>query len=241
MSNKLAAKLVDILQTLDSVPKKGFNKHQNYYYMREVDVMESLKKAFIEKKIILLTSSKLAEISPKEKKTSSGDIVTEFITTVETEHTFLDAESGEQLKITSVGSGYDSTDKGAAKAITSAIKYALMKTFMISDEGTDIENDGETKAAPVSAPRTFGKTSVQGVKASPTTQVTVTSSSGDGKPPVTTVQEQPTTPAGVVAINDTSQVKEKFTQPEPPKTLSTPARTFGKKPTLAKAEPSFPQ
>lgn len=137
--NKIASKLVNILSELASVPKKGYNKHQNYYYMREVDVLEALKAELIKNKIIMMTSSKLVDLKEKEKS---------YLTTVETSHVFLDSESGEQLTITSVGSGWDSTDKGSAKAITSACKYALMKTFMISDEGQDIENDGETVQAP---------------------------------------------------------------------------------------------
>lgn len=140
---QLAAKLVKIMETLGSVPKKGYNKHQNYYYMREVDVMEALKEELIKNKIIMLTSSKLVDIQKKEGKDK-----TDFITTVETQHTFVDSETGEVLSINSVGSGYDSSDKGAAKAITSAIKYAIMKTFMISDEGLDIENDGVSAQPP---------------------------------------------------------------------------------------------
>jgi hypothetical protein len=137
--NKIAAKLVNILSELASVPKKGYNKHQSYHYMREVDVLEALKTELVKNKIIMLTSSKLVDLKEKEKS---------YLTTVETSHTFIDSESGEQLTITSVGSGWDTTDKGSAKAITSACKYALMKTFMISDEGQDIENDGETVQAP---------------------------------------------------------------------------------------------
>lgn len=145
-TKNVAIKLVNIMESLSGVPKKGFNNHQKYYYTREVDVLEALKKELIEKKIILLTSATLKDIQKTER-----DNKLSFLTTVETTHTFIDSESGEQLTVTSVGSGYDNTDKGAAKAITSAIKYALTKTFMISDEGSDIENDGETvmnKTAP---------------------------------------------------------------------------------------------
>jgi hypothetical protein len=138
-NKNITKKLVSILASLSSVPKKGYNKHQGYYYMREVDVMEALKEELVKHKLVLLTSSKLVDLRERDKG---------FITTVETSHTFVDSESGEQVTITSVGSGWDSTDKGSAKAITSSVKYALMKTFMISDEGTDIENDGESVQKP---------------------------------------------------------------------------------------------
>jgi hypothetical protein len=148
--NKLAGKLVKILGALGAVEKKGYNAHQKYHYMREVDVMEALKAQLIAEKIIMLTSSEFVDIQRKENKDK-----VEFVTTVKTIHTFIDAETNEQLSINSVGSGYDSSDKGASKAITAAVKYAIMKTFMISDEGADIENDGKTVQAPVAAPQTF--------------------------------------------------------------------------------------
>jgi len=153
MSNaKIASKLVKILANLSSVPKKGYNKNQNYNYMREVDVLEALKKELVENKIILLTSSRFVEMRDKPKTDKNDNKVVEFVTTVETTHRFIDSESGEELTINSVGSGYDSLDKGASKAITASVKYALMKTFMISDEGADIENDGETVPQPVHVP-----------------------------------------------------------------------------------------
>lgn len=148
--NKLAGKLVKILGALGAVEKKGYNSHQKYYYMREVDVMEALKAQLIENKIIMLTSSEFVDIQKKEGKDK-----TDFVTTVKTTHTFIDSETGEQFSINSVGSGYDSSDKGASKAITAAVKYAIMKTFMISDEGADIENDGKTVQTPATAPKTF--------------------------------------------------------------------------------------
>ncbi len=148
MEIKLAGKLVKILDSLASVPKKGYNIGQKYHYMREVDVLEALKKELVEKKIIMLTSSNHVQTEKRDRTDKHGNIVTEFLVTVHTTHTFIDSESGEQLSITSVGSGIDQGDKSASKAITAATKYALLKTFMISDEGADIENDGSQVAAP---------------------------------------------------------------------------------------------
>lgn len=180
---KLAEKLVKIMDSLGAVEKKGYNKHQNYKYMREVDVMEALKSELIENKIIMLTSSKFVDIQKKEGKDK-----TDFITTVETQHTFVDSESGEALTISSVGSGYDSSDKGAAKAITSAVKYAIMKTFMISDEGSDIENDGETAQPPAKAtPLKIGKQSAPvAVKTATTSNTQTTPEITPPSPPVVT-------------------------------------------------------
>lgn len=170
---QISGKLVKILSALGAVEKKGYNKNQNYHYMREVDVLEALKQQLVENKIILLTSSRFVEMRDKPKTDKNENKVVEFVTTVETTHRFIDSESGEELTITSVGSGYDSLDKGASKAITASVKYALLKTFMISDEGADIENDGETKAAPVHVPtppqrKTFSRPAAPAAKAETT-------------------------------------------------------------------------
>lgn len=54
-------------------------------------------------------------------------------------------ESGEQIEINGVGHSVDSQDKGAGKATTYALKYALLYTFMIAtgeiDDADDYHND----------------------------------------------------------------------------------------------------
>lgn len=230
---KLATKLLNILDTMGGVPKKGYNKHQNYHYMREVDVMEALKDQLIKHKIIMLTSSKFVDIQKKDGKDK-----TEFVTTVETTHTFLDTETGETLPITSVGSGYDSSDKGASKAITASFKYAIMKTFMISDEGADIENDGQTQQAPVAKPA--GRVGFnRSPQAAPSTPPVVAESKpepitidlGPSAPEKQTVTQQ-TTPNSSTQVTVTqSTLKTNTTVKPPPR--------FGSRPAVAKAEPKF--
>lgn len=239
-NKKLATKLLNILDTMGGVPKKGHNKHQNYYYMREVDVMEALKEQLIKNKIIMLTSSKFVDIQKKEGKDK-----TEFVTTVETTHTFLDTETGETLPITSVGSGYDSSDKGASKAITASFKYAIMKTFMISDEGADIENDGQSQQAPVAKPAgtTTGRVgfnrgpqaSMPPKEAAPEVVPTIHIELGPEAPAKQTVTQQ-------VAPNATTQVTvTQSTLNTKPTTTVKPAPRFGTRPqvTVAKTEPKF--
>jgi hypothetical protein len=51
---------------------------------------------------------------------------------------FSHAETKEWIIVPGVGESFDSGDKAVTKAITSAIKYIIMKTFLISD-GNDIE------------------------------------------------------------------------------------------------------
>jgi len=64
-----------------------------------------------------------------------------WLTTVKLEVRFVDADSGEQYTSYFYGDGYDKTDKGLYKAITGALKYALLKTFLVAT-GDDPEKDG---------------------------------------------------------------------------------------------------
>lgn len=208
----ISKKLVNILASLSAVPKKGYNKHQNYYYTREVDVLEALKEELVKNNIILLTNSKLVDLKQIEKG---------FLTTVETHHTFVDTDSGETITISSVGSGWDSTDKGSAKAITSSVKYALMKTFMISDEGADIENDGVTVQPPVAQVKRFNtpNQAITAINTNPPSSGTLTVTSDKDGNYSGTVTVTPTT-----SVNDTTHIETK--------------RTFVKK--SIKNEPKFP-
>lgn len=222
--NKLALKLLQILETMDSVPKNGYNSHQKYHYMREVDVMEALKKELVKHKIVMLTSSRFVDIQ-KKVKDKNGDKTDEFVTTVETTHTFIDAETGEQHVITSVGSGYDSSDKGASKAITAAFKYAITKTFMISDEGADIENDGKTVQKPVQTTPKIGAASikvtspgnkVETKQVNDTTQVTISGPVSVSPPEVKKeeVKAAPSTPKTEPAVKATQiNFAKRATQP----------------------------
>jgi len=234
-NKKLATKLLSILDTMGGVPKKGYNKHQNYHYMREVDVMEALKEQLIKNKIIMLTSSKFVDIQKKDGKDK-----TEFVTTVETTHTFFDTETGETLPITSVGSGYDSSDKGASKAITASFKYAIMKTFMISDEGADIENDGQTQQAPVAKPTGRVGFNRGAVSAAPSVQTAV----AEEKPPAINIDLGPSAPEKQTASvqttpNSTTQVTVTQSNLNTKQTVKPPPR-FGSRPAVvAKSEPKF--
>lgn len=143
----LAAKLVKVLASVESVGKTGWNDHQKYSYTTEEDVLAAVKKALIENKIFITQSSKITDV--KELTNDKGK--KSFITCVETINTFIDAESGESLSVNSVGQGHDSMDKGVFKALTGANKYFLMKNLMIST-GDDPEATGTskaTKSAPV--------------------------------------------------------------------------------------------
>lgn len=54
-----------------------------------------------------------------------------IFTEVRTKYLLIHSESGESIELAGYGHGVDSQDKGAGKATTYALKYALLYTFLI--------------------------------------------------------------------------------------------------------------
>lgn len=118
----LVTKLVEILKAVDSkVEKSGFNDHQNYAYVMEKDLLDSVRKDIAEKGIFIFSSTE--EVHHEGK-----------LTTIKVKNTFVDSESGETFEVYSAGQGADGQDKGVYKAITGAYKYFLMKNFMLAGD-----------------------------------------------------------------------------------------------------------
>ena len=139
---KLFQKLVSIVSKAKSVKKSGYNKSQNYQYSTEADIMEVVRDELVKNKIMIFTSTGTKEVTKMHKYTKDGVIVgDQLVTTVDNEYTFADAETGTTYTVKGTGQGWDSTDKGAYKALTGSMKYMLSKNFLIESED-DPERDG---------------------------------------------------------------------------------------------------
>jgi ERF superfamily len=55
-------------------------------------------------------------------------------------YTFCDVDSGEEVVATAAGQGLDAGDKAPYKAMTGALKYALLQTFLLAT-GDDPEDE----------------------------------------------------------------------------------------------------
>lgn len=141
---KLYQKILTVVSKVDNITQSGHNKHQNYHYSTEKDLVGAIRKLLIENKLLILTSSKIDAITKLSKSDGKGGNKESLVTTVTTTHEFIDTETGESKEVTSSGEGWDETDKGSFKAVTGAMKYFISKNFLVATED-DPENDGETK------------------------------------------------------------------------------------------------
>lgn len=132
---KLYKKISSIIAKEIVLPKTGYNKHHDYYYLTEKDIIDTMRTHLINNSIHLVM--KELDISNPEDR----------ITRVTYEFTLIDLETGDFDVTHMSGDGYDSTDKGVYKACTGALKYFLLRTFMIASED-DPEKDSNTEEKP---------------------------------------------------------------------------------------------
>jgi len=164
----LISKLVKVLGGVERIPKNGYNDFHRYAYATEADVSDHTRKLLSDNNIFMMSS--IEEVINRDITTKSGKA--ETIVRVKIKVTFLCGETGESLSFHTWGDGQDAGDKGIYKAITGAIKYALMKNFLIPT-GDDPENDNQPKndknISSQSNKATYPK---QTVKQSPKSQTT---------------------------------------------------------------------
>jgi len=135
-SRPLARKLAQVLSEVHRVPKKGRNDFHGYDYVYESDLVDHIRDKLADHGVMIFPSVRehdVTEMQDARKRTV-------YLTTVTLDITLIDGESNDQFTTTWVGQGMDNGDKGYYKAYTGAIKYFLLKTFLIST-GDDPEND----------------------------------------------------------------------------------------------------
>lgn len=138
----VATKLVQVMQACGYIQKDAENKEQKYKYTAAAAVMRKVNPALVEAKLISIPE--FTVISEKEKTTSKGGVWQ--IVTVQCKLQIVDAESGESITITSLGTGTDPGDKAVAKAQTMALKYAWLTALNI-ETGDEPEADERTDQA----------------------------------------------------------------------------------------------
>lgn len=136
----LAAKLAEVQLAVERVPKRGHNQHFNYDFATESDITAAIRKEMAQRGMMLVPD--IVAVSYRETNTKSG---IQTIARVDVKFTVMDGVTGESLTFGGTGEGADSGDKCVPKAITSALKYALLKLFLIPT-GDDPEIDHKPKA-----------------------------------------------------------------------------------------------
>jgi hypothetical protein len=130
----LVRKIATIMAEISRIPKRGRHSNLRYDYVQEADLMDLLRDRMADQGVVIFPSVRAHQML--ESRDDRGRV--NFLTTVTLEITMIDSESGDELTTTWIGQGMDAGDKGYYKAYTGAIKYFMLKTFLIStgDEAT---------------------------------------------------------------------------------------------------------
>lgn len=145
ITRSLHRKIAEIVQLVENVEKDGYNAHFGYAFTSEGALLRALREAMAQRHLTLYPSVipesiKVEPVVKVDPAINVEPVIKGYITTCAVNYTFTDGESGESFTACIPCQGYDSQDKGAYKAMTGAIKYALRQTFMIPT-GDDAEND----------------------------------------------------------------------------------------------------
>lgn len=138
----LHQKLLKVRKAIKAMAKDGYNDFHKYNYLSESQVTESMKELLDAHDILFAYDASITSI--RDVPTKSGN---SLVTSVDVKCYLIDAVTGQQIISTVPGQGQDAGDKGVYKAVTGAIKYFFMKTFLIPT-GDDPERDG-TERPPV--------------------------------------------------------------------------------------------
>ncbi len=129
-------RLLQVASALDECISKGGRNAAQGYNFRGIDqVMDALHKPLVDAGIVFLPSYAL--IGVEDRPTQSGGVMQ--YARVEGCFTFTDGT--DHVLVTTIGQGNDTSDKAVNKAMSAALKYALLQTFMVpigDDDGDSV-------------------------------------------------------------------------------------------------------
>lgn len=137
----LAAKMATVMGSISAVKKDSEHEKQHWSYASYGQVAEEIRKALASAKLAL--GVVVETVTQSEAGGTSGGLYNAVTLTF----TLLDGESGAMMLCPWRGEAvdYGTADRGINKAITSASKYFLMRTFLVSTVD-DEDNDGKGDA-----------------------------------------------------------------------------------------------
>jgi hypothetical protein len=136
----LREKFAEVRRRLGYVQKRGHNERHNYNYVTAADLAGSVGDILAELGVVVIPQ--LQSISTETPRSSS-----ERIARIVMNYRFVDARSGEELTVRVAGEGADAGDKAPYKAMTGALKYALLQSFLLATGDDPEEERADSRSA----------------------------------------------------------------------------------------------
>lgn len=144
-----AAKIYDamacILFDVEGIKKEKKNQQQGFMFRGIDDMYNCLHDLFAKHKVFI--SSEVLDTKREERTTKSGGNLIYTVLTIKFSFYTTD---GSFVSSTLIGEAMDSADKSCNKAMSVALKYALMQTFLIPTEEL---KDPDAETPPPSSPK----------------------------------------------------------------------------------------
>ena len=139
----IGQKMVAVMESCRYMPQDGYNSFQKYKYTTAAGMFAKINEALTEQN--LFTQVELTLLEMRDATTSKGNAEKHAV--VSAKITITDAETGETVTFTGLGSGQDGGDKAVMKAQTAALKYAYIGGLCIA-MSDDPESDTNTTYQP---------------------------------------------------------------------------------------------
>jgi len=132
----LRQKLAEVRRRIGYVQKRGFNERNNYSYVTAADLAGAVGDILAELGVVIIP--RLESIAYETNAGSRTEVAR--AAQVVMAYTFTDVDTGEEITTKVAGQGLDSGDKAPYKAMTGALKYALLQSFLLAT-GDDPEEE----------------------------------------------------------------------------------------------------
>jgi hypothetical protein len=130
----LRQKLGEVRRRIGYIQKRGYNERHNYNYVAAADIAGTIGDILAELGVVVIP--RLESITYEPHAPGRPERVARVIMA----YTFTDEDSGEEITARVAGEGLDVGDKASYKAMTGALKYALLQSFLLAT-GDDPEDE----------------------------------------------------------------------------------------------------
>lgn len=141
--------LASVMEETKAIGKTERNTTQNFMFRGIDNVMNELHGLFAKHKVFILPEVVSYDVA--EKVTTRGAIL--YYTRAKVLYHFVTTD-GSEVSTTTIGEAMDSGDKGMNKAMSIALKYALMQMLLIP---TQEDKDPDRTTPPETRPKTIAE------------------------------------------------------------------------------------
>ncbi len=126
-----------VMKSIGAIGKGRKNQQQGYQFRGIDDIYNATQSALIEHGVFVVPQILECEREDRQTRDGKGTLI---YTRMKVSHTFFGPDGSNVVAITA-GEAMDSGDKSSNKAMSAAMKYALIEVFCIPTEGdNDTEN-----------------------------------------------------------------------------------------------------